>query len=467
MDPQGSALQRACPWVFALIATLAALFLVWNVPPFMGPDEIDHFQRADLAAHGRMVGERLVVGGQLTSGGVIEPGIGASAVPFEGLAFHPERKANVAHYRQGGGHGWAEAPLPQAFPGSAAYPPFFYLPAAEALFVGHWRGWSVVQTLYLARLFQALACILTGFAALVLAGRSRFVLYAVLTLPMSLALFASVNADGLLIAVTALGTAVLGRATAQRPLNVGELAVAAICFAMVGMTKPPYALFALALLAVPAERPAARWWAAGAALAAALGWTAFTVAAVQTPFRPEGLQVDAGRQLALLLAHPTNVIEIAADTLGRNWRIYRSSVIGALGWADTFLPLQFYLAAWSVLVLAVLVAAPRRPAQQPAVFWSTLAIWLAVFGAIHLALYVTWTPVGAAMVEGVAGRYFLPLGCFLALALEGGPGLLPEEKPAGAFVRRMAFAARAAVLAFPLVGLALVERAVVVRYYLD
>ena len=35
---------------------------------------------------------------------------------------------------------------------------------------------------------------------------------------------------------------------------------------------------------------------------------------------------------------------------------------------------------------------------------------------IELALYITWTPVGALEVEGVQGRYFLPVLFLLALA---------------------------------------------------
>jgi hypothetical protein len=46
-----------------------------------------------------------------------------------------------------------------------------------------------------------------------------------------------------------------------------------------------------------------------------------------------------------------------------------------------------------------------------------LAIGAACLFATYLALYLTWTPVGAERIEGVQGRYLLPLLALLGLAL--------------------------------------------------
>ena len=40
---------------------------------------------------------------------------------------------------------------------------------------------------------------------------------------------------------------------------------------------------------------------------------------------------------------------------------------------------------------------------------ASLLAAVAAFGAVHGALYLTWTPIGAEFVQGVQGRYFLPL----------------------------------------------------------
>jgi hypothetical protein len=463
MRRQMSRLERGCPWFFASVAVAASIFLVWNLPPFMGADEIAHFLRADQGAHGRIVGERFVDHGKTVAGGPAELALVEAGHAFEALAFHPERKVSARAYRGAEGLSWGGSKEVLEFSGAAPYPPFFYLPASAAMFVGHERGWSVLDTLYAARLAQALGCIAVGCAALSLAGRSRLLIYSVLTLPMSLGLFATVTTDGLLIATTALGCALLCRAmAAERPAGEGELAAAAACFALAGMSKPPYALFALLLLAAPAARPQARWWAAGAALVAAFGWLAFTALTVQAPLQAGGVGIDPAGQIAFLLGHPLAILDIARQTLVADWPIYRVTMIGVLGWLDTWLAPPYYGAAWFVLALAVLASAPRSLRPWPAMRVTTLLVLLAVFGAIHLALYVTWTPVGAGVVQGVAGRYFLPLACVLALALESGRSLLPYAGHA----RWVAAGLQAAVLLFPLVSLAVMERAVVTRFYL-
>jgi uncharacterized membrane protein len=80
------------------------------------------------------------------------------------------------------------------------------------------------------------------------------------------------------------------------------------------------------------------------------------------------------------------------------------------------------------------------------------AVKLAIFGA----LYLSYTPVGAAQVDGVQGRYFLPVLLVLPLMLVSAKAATPSR------VRTLA---TAAVLLFPVVSLFLTERALTTRYY--
>ena len=69
---------------------------------------------------------------------------------------------------------------------------------------------------------------------------------------------------------------------------------------------------------------------------------------------------------------------------------------------------------------------------------------------------------GSTFVEGVQGRYFLPLACFACLALEGSRSLIPDT----GLGRSVRLVLTGAVLIFPLISLLIVERAVIQRYYL-
>lgn len=458
-------MMRGCPWIFLLLSLIASLFLAWNLPPFMGADELAHTDRALIGSTGHFVGERLAKNGKVVAGGVIETQVYEATAPFDDIRFHVENKADAVDYAQAFQHRWGGRTFIADFRGSAMYPPFFYLPASIGFAVGKAVDAPIVQSLYLARAAQALACCLVGFLALLAAGRSRLLLYGVLLLPMSMGLYSALTNDGLLIATTALGCALICRPLSQgRPMQGRELAAAAVCFALVGMTKAPYALFGLVLLGVDSVVPARRWKAALAVLAVSFGWTLFTAIAIQTPLYRAEAVIDPAGQVAFLLGHPLAVLDIAFQTLTSNWRPYSEAFVGVLGWLDTFLPRPYYPAALTMLALAGAASASSAwPHTWRNLPWTAVLIVVAVFGAIHAALYVTWNAVGVRVIEGVAGRYFLPLACFLALALEGSRPLIPDT-PRGRCVRLVL---TGAVLAFPLVTLLIVQRVVILRYYLD
>lgn len=117
------------------------------------------------------------------------------------------------------------------------------------------------------------------------------------------------------------------------------------------------------------------------------------------------------------------------DIFYEHWRIYGHSMYGVLGWLDTPLPRQdaaFYIG----LCVASVVLVLRRKAS-----WQTLTfrgnndleisiatrflllsfVFVSVF-LIALSLYVSWNPVGAISLEGIHGRYFIPLLPVLLLA---------------------------------------------------
>ena len=457
-------LTRACPYLFLVLSLVSSLFLAWNLPPFQGADEIAHFDRINMIASGRLIGERVMRDGILVAGGNEERALGAAAAPFDAIRFHPENKATAYEYAAALEYRWGGDTAPVEFGGAAIYPPVLYFPAALGAELGKVLDRPVIQTLYMARTAQALICSLIGFVALGWARRSRLFLYSVLLLPMSTALYGYATLDGPLIAVTALGCALVCRCISEnRALSRGELVGAAACFALAGVTKLPYALFALVLPAVPSERPRWRWIATGAVLAVSFAWTAWAATAIQVPVDPASPVANPRAQLAYLLGHLTAIPALALHTLAIHGRLYAESFVGVLGWLDTELPGAYYPLAWSVTGLALAAAVPAAwPAGWQRMPWAAGLLGLWVFGAIYAALYVTWSGVGAPVIEGVQGRYFIPLACFACLTLEGSRSLIPD----GGAGRALRLALAGVVLVFPLVSLLIVERAVILRYYL-
>ncbi len=175
--------------------------------------------------------------------------------------------------------------------------------------------------------------------------------------------------------------------------------------------------------------------------------------------------IDAAGQVHYLLSHPFAVVQVALQTLKNNHHPYSHMFIGVLGWLDTPLPDPFYPLAWAVLWAAF--AYGLSWGRSGAWRWTPVVaggVFLFCFAAIHAALYLTWNVVGADYVQGVQGRYFLPLAFLVCLMIEGPFAAAPQHQRAVDIGYR---ALAALVLAFPIVSLLVVERIIVLRYYLD
>ncbi len=141
------------------------------------------------------------------------------------------------------------------------------------------------------------------------------------------------------------------------------------------------------------------------------------------------------------------------------WPDYVEWFVGKLGWLDTALPPPYHTAAQVMLGVATVAAMLElRGARSGVANHLVIAagVLLAVVGMVA-AQYVSSTAVGHDIVEGPQGRHFLPI----ALA---GAAVLPAL--GATRLARLHNPLVLLVAVFPVVTLAVVMRAVVLRYYL-
>jgi len=329
------------------------------------------------------------------------------------------------------------------FPNTAIYPPVFYLPAAAALAAARIMNLSVLHGLILARLAGGAAAIIAGTVAIALAEDAALWIFAILLLPMSLGLTASLSQDALMLAATALAVVVCRRATMPR-----ELIAAALLFALVAMARPPYAAFALLLLRAPL--PLGHRWAAVLFVAAAtVCWG--LLAAPRMQFSHGG--IDPAAQLRHLMIAPWQIPVLLAATWQTSHLGLLIGFIGSLGWQDVNLPGWYDRVACMVLAVALLSFLAGVQWRDRAVLLVPAAI-LAACGLVALVEYLTWSDVAAPRIEGLQGRYFLA------------PALLVAALPV-AGRRKLPWIGVAETVAwlFPVLSIAVVINAIRVRYY--
>ena len=412
------------------------------VPTGEVPDEPLHAVRAESLLEGQIIGHRApydIPGfpNEQIAGVDADFGIARGVISLDWNLPIARRTLTRDHVAVMFEQNWDHHPQFIPAPGVSSYFPIFYVPAAIGIGLQKARGGLPHSAVLAGRLVQALAYLLLGALAIGLARRGAALNFAVLMLPMSLWLAGSVSQDGPLIATACLSAALFTRN--ETWARLGRL----VLLALVLLAKPPY--LPLALLALPPSWPgsfALRAWrrlpgALAPAMAVALPALAWSVligrvvltGVVKGPPAPAGplwpgdharvfAETDAGAQLQVLLHHPSLFLRLPWAALLRDGGLWFTQMLGQLGLLDLPVPTALLVLCAIALAAGLLAALHPMPAPARPLVWAAAPLCVL---AILLAEYLSWTPVGATAIEGMQGRYLIPLLPFLALGMPGWP----------------------------------------------
>lgn len=303
------------------------------------------------------------------------------------------------------------------FRNTAQLPFALYLPQAAACRLGRALGARPLWIFHAARLINFLAATALLGWAIARTPRGRWLLAGIALSPMAAALRASLSADALALAVAAAFlAAVAALAESEAPLaGRPELFSLLLASVALGLSKPVYAPLLAALLLIPGDRLPGRrrtWLALPLGLALA-GLAASLAIAARIGGRMRfDVAIDSRRQLALALQHPLDALGTLASDLVVHAPRYVAQALGhKLGWLDAPLPrvAVVTLGLGLVLLAALEIGSGPREPRARARLVATLAAAMGGALAIELAQWIETTPLGAPGVEGVQGRYFLPL----------------------------------------------------------
>lgn len=430
--------------VFAGLSLLFGTVFAVLVPAAWGPDEGSHFKRAYQISQGGLAPERLPDDG-------LYPVYGGS-VPVTALEFMSGHGGPPGSRERGSDALYAAteeraqalaAPLAgeharTSFANTAAYSPVPYLPSALGARIATASELSVGGAWILMRMLQVLAYTGVAAAGLWALRGSRFlwVGFCVALLPTALYQSAVISADSVTNAVVLAFTALVLRATvldrSGAPLTRPELAVLLASAVALPLMKPTYVVLSLLLLAVPPRkyplprrrdgRPVAAWLVLTGCLLLTLlgfaGWmslAAGTTEAMGILRGPEERHtVRPDDQLAFVLSEPVAVLGVAARTvLTLDWD-YAASFVSQLGYGLGRNVNGPFVGAvcWLVAVGAAFFHGPQGVAPRRVATWFAVVLLLNV-AAIFGTLYLSFAPVESGIVNGVQGRYFVPLALLL------------------------------------------------------
>jgi Predicted membrane protein (DUF2142) len=412
-----------CSAVFVLLSLLFGIAFALLTPPMWGQDEPAHFGRAYAVAHGQLLPEQVPSTGGVDYGGQVPATVQALA-EYAGANFAPPpppppQVADPGEYRRLASRP-LDAPLvDRGFPNTSAYSPLPYVPSVIGLRLAEAAGGSVGSAILLMRLCDLVAYTAIVWAALWFLRRHavRWVVFVVALLPMTVYEASTVTADTLTNALAILLGALFVKAVfLRRDLTRTETGLLLASAVLLPLAKPLYVLLTLLLLVVPAERLALRRWrrpaTVGGTVVGVLAFGAWFAASsgVQQAMhhmRPDVATIAPGEQLRYVLTHLPQFVRTVLRTLARQGDVFVSQLFGHLG--STYVPVPLS-AVLCCLVAALLAAglAERLSATRRQVA-AAAALVVLTAAAVFVVEYLDWSPVGAPVIEGVQGRYFLPL----------------------------------------------------------
>ncbi|MGW4844992.1 DUF2142 domain-containing protein [Nocardia brasiliensis] len=409
-----------------LVAIFGGLFTVLT-PPFWGHDEITQFGRAYQVAHGGFLPQEIHDNRGVAYGGEVPTSITAlMGYALKDYTTNPDEPdsmvADPGAYDRLGSAAVSEATEPVWFTNTAAYSPVPYIPAAVGIRLAEVFGLDVGGMVALTRL-AGLLCYLAvvGFGLYALRKyRVQWLAFTVAVLPIAVFQAGTVTADTMTNALAIMVSALLVKALFLGD-RLGRVETGALLAATVllPVSKPTYVLLAMLVVLVPAERFGfAGWRRALPWVFAALGGIAFAVwMKIAAPtgdgmglMRPEHQwrSVRPGDQLHGILTDPGHFISVFGESIALRDERWFSQFFGELGFAYIDVPALTMLAC--LFAFAVSIGIADR--MSAATFRRTLLVALTVAASvamIYVTLYMSFTPVGYYIIDGVQGRYFVPL----------------------------------------------------------
>lgn len=410
--------------IFVVIASLAGLAFAFLTPPFQTPDEIGHFWRATSIAYGRVLPASANVVTHVPDGMklfvfVMEPRNGK----FEREQFRISLEVMLND----------EIPREARFP--AAYTPVPYVPQIIAALIGRAFNGRPVITFYLGRIFNLAVFVALVAFAIHVAPFGKWIFCVAGLLPMSLFLAGSWSPDavtiGLAFLFTAACSAGVSPALPPEGRRDGGATRDALLGFLVGLAKPAY--FLIAFLALLNRRLVAAIVITATLIGAFLSIA--NAARAQTP--RSDVFVDSAAQQRCLVERPLHFAEVALRHAVQNGAEYAEQMTGRLGMLEIKLPVVII---WSELLLLIVAALASGGSLSPGGRVLAILIFVATVGGIFVASYIGYSR-SCDVIEGIQGRYLLPVLPVLLLALSMG---FSRERLVGALTTVIAVVANVA-----------------------
>ena len=127
--------------------------------------------------------------------------------------------------------------------------------------------------------------------------------------------------------------------------------------------------------------------------------------------------INSTEQIKNILSQPLQYLKTLGNTFEKMGTTYTLDMVGLnLGWQDIQTPIATTILALFLIIISGWFEKHEVSLNKKQKIW-TLLIVIGTILLVFTALYIAWTEVGAGIVVGVQGRYFIPVAILIFLCL--------------------------------------------------
>lgn len=400
--------------IFLVATAVLGIGFMLALPLYLIPDEPTHYMRAYDIADGNFIAAANETGGVIRE--------------FPGNLFLGGNNYQEYFSKIGLRLDFVNT-TENPYTSAALYSPLSYLPQALGIFIARLFTTNSMAIFYTARIFNFAFGTSLVYFAIKLIPFGKFTVFTIALMPMFLHQQISLSADVITNSLALFSVALalkISHEECKHPKRY--LALLSVCLIVMTMCKIVYLLFILLIFTVPSKlfQNKRNAWIFKfsilfAALAANILW--FAVSSQYFVEFQEG--VNIAEQIKFVLSNPITYLWILLETFINLFPTMFLTMLGAaLG------PLSIGLSQWGflpyvcILIIAICVICDNQQIKKSFKLTQFL-IFAGTTVLICSALYAQWTPVGTAQINGLQGRYFIPVILPFALFV---PQLLPLRK---------------------------------------
>lgn len=294
---------------------------------------------------------------------------------------------------------------------SGINPIFGYITQAIGIKIADTFSNSPLLIFYFGRMFTFMFCLFIVYEAIKITPKYKSLFLFVSTMMMFIQQMISYSYDSILNSISLLFVAlVLKLICSENKIKFKDLLLPLICFSIIVNIKAAYFPLGVLIFFIPKEK-----FKKNKYLYILIFFISYAILfklinlLISLGIRGNASGIidhDASKQLSYIIKHPFYILEIALNTIKFNSIFYIRGLIGYFGWF-AFKINDIYFVFYLLVLIYILLSEKNiiNIKNRIILFISIMISIIIIFGA----MYLLWSGYKNPVVDGVQGRYFIPL----------------------------------------------------------